>query len=128
MGHIGMTPQSVNAFGGFRTQGRGDKGQAVVDAGKVVEEAGAFSVVLELIPAELAARITSELSIPTIGIGAGVQCDGQIQVFHDLVGLSPYAFRHAKKYAEGWSSFGDALKSYADEVRKSEFPASEHSV
>lgn len=128
MGHIGMTPQSVHAFGGFRVQGKGEAAQAVIEAGRSVEQAGAFSVVLELIPTELSATITSELSIPTIGIGAGSRCDGQIQVFHDLVGLSPHRFRHAKRYAESWSTIEDALKAYADEVRKEAFPGPEHSA
>ena len=83
MGHVGMTPQSINAYGGFRVQGRGVSGQAVVDAAKRVEDAGAFSIVLELIPAELAARITEELEIPTIGIGAGPHCSGQVQVIYE---------------------------------------------
>lgn len=127
MGHVGMTPQSVNAFGGFKLQGKGDAGEAVLNDAKAVEAAGAFSVVLELIPAALSAAITSALAIPTIGIGAGVECDGQIQVFHDLVGLSQYRFKHAKRYAEGWDSFASALSSYAEEVRARGFPGAEHS-
>lgn len=127
MGHVGMTPQSVHAFGGFKLQGKGDAGQSVLDAAKRVEAAGAFSIVLELIPQDLASRITADLAVPTIGIGAGVGCDGQIQVFHDLVGLSSYRFKHAKAYADAWKLFGEALASYASEVRDGSFPATEHS-
>lgn len=128
MGHVGMTPQSVNLFGGFKVQGRDDAAEAVVQAALSVAEAGAFSIVLELVPAALAERITRELSIPTIGIGAGVGCDGQVQVFHDLVGLTPHRFRHAKRYVDAWSIFGDAIAEYAAEVRAKRFPQDENSV
>lgn len=128
MGHVGMTPQSVNLFGGFKVQGRDEAGEAVVQAAHAVADAGAFSIVLELVPAALAERITRELAIPTIGIGAGVGCDGQVQVFHDLIGLTPHRFRHAKRYVDAWSIFGDAIATYAAEVRSKQFPKDEHAV
>lgn len=127
MGHVGMTPQSVHAFGGFKVQGKGDAGDAVLAAARSVEAAGAFSIVLELVPRELSARITGSVGCPTIGIGAGAACDGQIQVFHDVLGLSPMKLRHAKRYAEGYALFVDALTKYGAEVRSSAFPEDEHS-
>ncbi len=126
MGHVGMTPQSVHAYGGFKIQGKGDSAEAVLGAARVVEEAGAFSIVLELIPADLAKLISKAIAIPTIGIGAGAGCDGQIQVFHDLVGLSPYRFKHAKRYVDGWELFSEGLATYAKEVREGTFPGPEH--
>ena len=122
MGHVGMTPQSVNAFGGFKVQGKGEAGADVQAAALAIQAAGAFSIVLELIPSPLAQSITSSLEIPTIGIGAGPFCDGQIQVFHDLVGLSPQVFRHAKRYTNAREAFASALSSYAAEVRGRAFP------
>ncbi len=123
MGHVGMTPQSVNAFGGFKMQGKGEAGADVQAAAHAIQEAGAFSIVLELIPSTLAQTITGSLEIPTIGIGAGPHCDGQIQVFHDLVGLSPHVFRHAKRYTNGREAFAAALSGYAAEVRGGAFPS-----
>lgn len=128
VGHIGMTPQSVNLFGGFKVQGRGEGEAAIVEAARVVANAGAFAVVLELIPAPLSEIITAEVPIPTIGIGAGVGCDGQIQVFHDMVGLTPHRFRHAKRYAETWSVLDGAIRGYAAEVRDRSFPTDDHAV
>ena len=128
MGHVGMTPQSVNAYGGFKVQGKGKEADVVTGAARSIQDAGAFSIVLELIPAALAKQITAELAIPTIGIGAGVDCDGQIQVFHDLVGLTPYRFKHAKRYINAWESFGTALSEYGADVRSREFPGPENSV
>src|SRR6202795_393721 len=118
MGHIGLTPQSVNAFGGFRVQGKTEEAadQLMRDA-RAVEAAGAFSIVLESIPRELAARITSELRIPTIGIGAGPECDGQILVLHDMIGLS---LGHAPKFARRYANVGEAIShavaAYAEDV------------
>lgn len=126
MGHVGMTPQSVNSFGGFRVQGRGDRADTVVEAAHAVEKAGAFSVVLEVIPGVVAKRITETVSIPTIGIGAGPDCDGEIQVWHDLLGISETVYRHAKAYADVGEITKNALKSYAEEVRKREFPTEEN--
>lgn len=126
MGHVGMTPQSVHSFGGFRVQGRGEAGNQVLQDAKVVEEAGAFAVVLELIPGELATSITGELSIPTIGIGAGSGCSGQIQVFHDIMGLSEKVHKHAKLYANAREQMVSGLAAYAQEVRSGEFPTPEN--
>jgi 3-methyl-2-oxobutanoate hydroxymethyltransferase len=127
MGHVGMTPQSINLYGGFRVQGKGDSGQAVITAAKEVENAGAFSIVLELIPAKLAAQITDDLHIPTIGIGAGVHCSGQVQVIYDILGLNPVALKHAKRYVAGHDCFVDAMKQYSAEVRDGTFPGEENS-
>ncbi|MBC8064716.1 MAG: 3-methyl-2-oxobutanoate hydroxymethyltransferase [Chlorobia bacterium] len=127
MGHVGMTPQSVNNFGGFRVQGRGEAGKDVVSKAKSIQDAGAYAIVLELIPADLAAQITAELSIPTIGIGAGQQCDGQIQVLHDILGLSSETFKHAKRFAEAENLLGKAIRDYSCEVRNESFPTVENS-
>ncbi len=127
MGHLGMTPQSVNKFGGHKVQGRGQAGCPIVDAARALEEAGAFSFVLELIPAELAADITSQVSIPTIGIGAGLECDGEVQVLHDVLGLTSHSFKHAKRYVDGKDLMLEALRNYAKEVRNREFPKPENS-
>jgi 3-methyl-2-oxobutanoate hydroxymethyltransferase len=129
MGHIGLTPQSVNALGGFRVQGKTDEagGQLLRDA-RAVEAAGAFSVVLESIPRELAANITAELRIPTIGIGAGPDCDGQILVIHDLLGLS---FGHQPKFARRYVNVGEiisrAAAEYCHDVQQGSFPSDEES-
>lgn len=127
MGHVGMTPQSVNAFGGFRVQGKGEDADQILKQAQEIEAAGAFAVVLELVPDSLSKRITECLDIPTIGIGAGADCDGQIQVFHDVVGLNTLHFRHAKRYAAGRSSFLRGIRKYAKDVREGRFPTSEHS-
>jgi 3-methyl-2-oxobutanoate hydroxymethyltransferase len=128
MGHVGMTPQSVNKFGGHRVQGKGDGAQEVLDSAAALDEAGVFSMVLELVPSALAQEVTRKVSCPTIGIGAGPYCDGQVQVLHDMLGLSVQKFRHAKRYAEGREAFVEALRSYASEVRDGGFPGSEHSI
>lgn len=122
MGHLGFTPQSVNLFGGHRVQGRGEAGDAIVAAAERLAAAGACAVVLELVPATLAERLTREVDLPTIGIGAGVGCDGQIQVLHDVLGLSERVFKHAKPYLDGRALVAGALKAYADEVRAGTFP------
>jgi 3-methyl-2-oxobutanoate hydroxymethyltransferase len=127
MGHVGMTPQSVNAFGGFRVQGRKAQGEQVMAEAKEIQDAGAFGIVLELIPADLAAKITEELDIPTIGIGAGPSCSGQIQVFHDVLGLNADVFKHAKVYVEGRKLLGDGLKTYVSEVKTGTFPTEDNS-
>jgi len=133
MGHIGLTPQSVHRMGGHKVQGqrRGERpGQRerVVEDALAVEDAGAFAVVLEGIPLDLAAEITSRLSIPTIGIGAGPHCDGQILVLHDVLGLCDrFVPKFAKRYAELWSAAGDAIAAYAREVRNGAFPNDVHS-
>ncbi len=129
MAHIGLTPQSVNKFGGFRVQGREvESARQLLRDAQAVQAAGAFAVVLELVAAPLAQLITSRLDIPTIGIGAGPDCDGQVQVFHDLLGLYPsFGPRHAHRYAEIGTSIEMALKQYVQEVGARLFPAAENS-
>lgn len=127
MGHVGMTPQSVNAFGGFRVQGRGEDSTVVREAACCVQEAGAFAIVLELMPAPLAATITSSLEIPTIGIGAGPDCDGEIQVFHDVAGLSSEVFKHSRDYVGARSAMVEGLTKYVSDVREKKFPTEENS-
>lgn len=127
MGHVGLTPQSVNVFGGYKVQGREtDSAIALVQDALALEAAGAFAVVLELVPAELAAMVSEELSIPTIGIGAGGGCDGQVQVFHDLLGLGTFVPKHAKRYAEVGDAIRSAIGAYAADVRSGAFPAEEN--
>ena len=128
MGHVGLTPQSVHQFGGYRIQGRGEAdARAILDDAMAVEQAGAFSVVLEGIPVQLAKEITQRLSIPTIGIGAGVHCDGQILVVHDMLGLfDDFTPRFVKRYANLKETIGGAVQSYMEEVRTEAFPAEEH--
>ncbi|PKQ37953.1 MAG: 3-methyl-2-oxobutanoate hydroxymethyltransferase [Actinobacteria bacterium HGW-Actinobacteria-1] len=127
MGHIGLTPQSVNVFGGFKVQGRETASAiALVQDALALEAAGAFAVVLELVPAELAAIVSEELSIPTIGIGAGGGCDGQVQVFHDLLGLGTFQPKHAKRYADVGDAIRSAISAYTAEVRSGAFPAEEN--
>ena len=130
MGHLGLTPQSVNQLGGYRVQGRDEAGaRQIIQDALALQDAGAFSVVLELVPTELASEITEMLDIPTIGIGAGPECDGQVQVFHDIMGLSlDFIPRHAKKYARIGDVIIDALGRYVDEVEKREFPTDAESV
>lgn len=129
MGHIGLTPQSVNQFGGFRVQGKDIfTAQQLLQDALAVEAAGAFSVVLELIPAPLAQEISERLRIPTIGIGAGPHCDGQVQVYHDLLGLHPsFGPRHSKQYANAGRVIQDALSTFIEEVKAGKFPTSENS-
>lgn len=124
MAHIGLTPQSVNQFGGFRVQGKdvNTAEQLMADA-LAVQDAGAFAVVLELLPAPLAQEITARLHIPTIGIGAGPHCSGQVQVFHDLLGLFPsFGPKHAKQYADAGEVILRALRQYVSEVQRGAFP------
>lgn len=122
MGHLGMTPQSVNAFGGFKVQGRDEKGDAIIADAKALEAAGCFALVLELIPAELAARITSELTIPTIGIGAGVDCDAQVLVWTDLMGLTPKPPKFARSYRDLRSEMSEGVKEWLLDVESGAFP------
>jgi 3-methyl-2-oxobutanoate hydroxymethyltransferase len=128
MGHIGLTPQSATMLGGFKTQGKTAKAarRLVVDA-HALGDAGCMSIVLEAIPAPVAARITAEVSIPTIGIGAGPDCDGQVLVYHDLLGLTEgHLPRFVKRYANLSREIRDALEAYASEVRAGSFPGEEH--
>ena len=127
MGHLGLTPQSVNVFGGYRVQGRGEDGQQLLQDAKALEAAGAFAVVLECVPAELAARVTEAVSIPTIGIGAGPDCDAQVLVWQDMAGLSPRTPKFVKRYADVAGVLGRAAQSFADEVTGGTFPAEENS-
>ncbi len=124
MGHLGFTPQSTHQLGGARVQAKDDAAALrLQEDARALQDAGAFAVVLELVPADLAARVTKDLSIPTIGIGAGPDCDGQVQVAHDLLGLYPdFVPRHAKQYANVWESVIDAYRGYVREVKSGEFP------
>ena len=128
VGHVGLTPQSVHALGGFRVQGRTpDDAERVVEDALAVEQAGAFMVVLEAIPAPLAAEITARLAIPTIGIGAGAACDGQVLVCNDLLGLDlSFEPRFVKRFARLEEIVVDAMQAYAAEVRAGTFPGPEH--
>jgi 3-methyl-2-oxobutanoate hydroxymethyltransferase len=127
MAHIGLTPQSINVLGGFKVQGRTDAQWAALEEdARLVSEAGAFSVVLEAIPAELARRITEAIPIPTIGIGASADCDGQILVMEDMLGLSPRVPKFVKKYGSIGAAIEGAIRDYAVEVRARRFPAEEH--
>ena len=127
MGHLGLTPQSVNVFGGYRVQGRGEDGEQVLQDAKALEAAGAFAVVLECVPAELAARVTGAVSIPTIGIGAGPGCDAQVLVWQDMAGLSPRTPKFVKRYADVAGVLGRAAQSFAEEVTGGQFPTEEYS-
>lgn len=129
MAHIGLTPQSVNAFGGFKVQGKDEEAaKNLIEAALAVEKAGAFAVVLECVPAKLAAIITEKLSIPTIGIGAGVECDGQILVYQDMLGMySDFTPKFVKKYENLGEKMNVAFKKYIEEVKDGVFPAEEHS-
>jgi 3-methyl-2-oxobutanoate hydroxymethyltransferase len=127
MGHVGLTPQAIHRMGGHRVQGRGEEGRARVLAdARAVEAAGAFAIVLEGMPAELAAELTASLSIPTIGIGAGVACDGQVLVMHDMLGLCEWTPSFVKQYAALGQLASQAARAFAEEVREAKFPAPEH--
>ncbi len=127
MGHIGFTPQSEHNLGGYRVQGRGNAGDDIVADAVALQEAGAFAVVMEMVPAEVAKRVTHELRIPTVGIGAGPDCDAQVLVWQDMAGLrrgrTP---RFVKRYADLAGVLSDAARAFADDVRGREFPAPEH--
>jgi 3-methyl-2-oxobutanoate hydroxymethyltransferase len=129
MGHVGFTPQSVHTLGGHRVQGReAQEAARLIDDARRLEEAGAFSIVVELVPADIAARITEAVGIPTIGIGAGVNCDGQVLVLPDLLGLNDqFAPRFLKKYADLASEVRRAVGEYASDVRGRTYPDQEHS-
>ena len=128
MAHVGLTPQSVNTLGGYKVVGRAEEADKVMADAKAIEAAGAFSVVVEKVPEGLAGRITAELSIPTIGIGAGVNCDGQVLVVDDMLGLfTDFRPKFVKRYAELGKAADEAIAGYAAEVRGRTFPAAEHS-
>ncbi|BDT95188.1 MULTISPECIES: 3-methyl-2-oxobutanoate hydroxymethyltransferase [Nocardia] len=128
MAHIGFTPQSVNTLGGFRVQGRGDGAEQLIADAIAVQEAGAFSVVMEMVPAELAGQVTRKLTIPTVGIGAGADTDAQVLVWQDMAG---YTSGKTAKFVKRFGNVGDELRAaaaaYADEVRRGTFPGPEHS-
>ncbi len=127
MGHVGLTPQAIHRMGGFRVQGRSDASRArVLRDARAVEQAGAFAVVLEGMPADLAQEITASLSIPTIGIGAGSGCDGQVLVMHDMLGLNDWTPSFVKQYANLGADAAKAARAFAEEVREGKFPAKEH--
>ncbi|MGK5444059.1 3-methyl-2-oxobutanoate hydroxymethyltransferase [Micromonospora sp. URMC 105] len=127
MAHIGFTPQSEHTLGGYRVQGRGDAADEVIADARAVAEAGAFAVVLEMVPGEVAKRITAELPIPTVGIGAGPDTDAQVLVWQDMAGLrTGRAPRFVKRYADLAGALTEATRRFADEVRGGEFPAAEH--
>ena len=130
MGHIGLTPQSVNQLGGFRTQGKtASAAKRLLEDAQILEEAGAFSIVLEAVPTQLAEYISKHISIPTIGIGAGVGCDGQVLVTHDLLGLfDRFTPKFVRKYANLHETMNKAFTDYIDDVESKRFPAAEHTV
>lgn len=129
MGHIGLTPQSVNVFGGFKVQGRQlESAKRLIDDAKRLEDAGAFSITLECVPAALSQKITEAVSIPTIGIGSGLSCDGQVLVYHDVLGMfSDFRPKFVKVFSDSGQSVMDGIKKYAEEVRSGAFPTEEHS-
>ena len=129
MGHIGLTPQSINAFGGYRVQGRDRRAAAqLLQDAKALEEAGAFAVVLELVPTQLAGLISRRLTVPTIGIGAGPECDGQVQVLHDMLGLfTDFVPRHARQFAKLAESMREAFTTYVKQVEDGSFPTDRQS-
>jgi 3-methyl-2-oxobutanoate hydroxymethyltransferase len=128
MGHVGLTPQSATKLGGFKAQGRtADAALRLLDDALALQEAGCFSIVLEAVPAPIAARITGLLDVPTIGIGAGASCDGQVLVWHDMLGMYSGAVpRFVKRYAEIADEIGEALEAYAQDVRAGSFPEEQH--
>lgn len=126
MAHVGLTPQSVNTLGGYRVQGRGEAAADLLKDAKELERAGAFALVLEAVPADLAAQVTEQLSIPTVGIGAGAGTDAQVLVWQDMAGLSPRVAKFVKTYANLGETLREAATSYADEVVNGAFPAEEH--
>jgi 3-methyl-2-oxobutanoate hydroxymethyltransferase len=129
VGHVGLTPQSIHRFGGFKVQGRGAEARAaLVAAAEALEQAGAFAVVLECIPSELAREVTERLTIPTIGIGAGPHCDGQVLVWHDLLGIEErIAPRFVRRYAQLGLAMREAIAAFAADVRRGDFPSADES-
>jgi len=127
MAHLGLTPQSVNAFGGYRVQGRGEDGERLLHDAKTLEAAGAFAVVLECVPAALASRVTESLDIPTVGIGAGPDCDAQVLVWQDMAGLTPQTAKFVKRYADVAGTLRAAAQAFAADVVAGSFPTEEFS-
>jgi 3-methyl-2-oxobutanoate hydroxymethyltransferase len=127
MGHLGLTPQSVNVLGGYRVQGRGEAGAALLREAHDLQDAGAFALVLEVVPAELATQVTNALDIPVIGIGAGPGCDAQVLVWQDLMGLSPdRGAKFVKRYADLYTGMRDAVRQWGDEVAAGTYPDESH--
>jgi 3-methyl-2-oxobutanoate hydroxymethyltransferase len=127
MGHLGLTPQSVHALGGYRVQGRGEAGQRLLQEAKLLQDAGCFALVLEVVPAELAAEVTASLDIPVIGIGAGAGCDAQVLVWQDLMGLSPdRGAKFVRQYHDLYRTMRDAVTSWGDDVASGAYPDEEH--
>ena len=129
LGHIGLLPQSLKTSGVYRVQGRAERDAlALIDRAAELQDAGCFAIVLECVPSDLGRRISERLDIPTIGIGAGPHCDGQVQVFHDLIGMfDGFTPKHSKRYAEAGKIIRDAVKSYVSEVKEGVFPDDAHS-
>jgi 3-methyl-2-oxobutanoate hydroxymethyltransferase len=128
MAHLGLTPQSVHALGGYRVQGRGEAGELLLQDAKALQEAGAFALVLEVVPAELATRVTASLAIPTIGIGAGTGCDAQVLVWQDMAGLTPPPGpKFVKRYADMRTVLTEAAQAFGTEVADGRYPTEEHS-
>jgi 3-methyl-2-oxobutanoate hydroxymethyltransferase len=129
MGHLGLTPQSINVFGGFKVQGKTESAaRALLEDAAALERAGVFAIVLELVPAQLARLLTERVGVPTIGIGAGPYCDGEVQVLHDVLGLHDFTPRHTKRYAELGAAIRDAVTTYVEEVRTRTFPTEQQSA
>ena len=128
MGHLGLTPQSINAFGGFKVQGKSEAAaRKLISDAKALEAAGAFAIVLEAVPAKLAALVTKEVDVPTIGIGAGAGCDGQILVYQDMLGMfSDFCPKFVKRFANVGEAMRDGFASSINEVREGSFPSAEH--
>ncbi len=127
MGHLGFTPQHVHEFGGHKVQARGDAADALATNANALADVGVFSIVLELVPRESARRVTEACPVPTVGIGAGPDCDGQIQVFHDIVGLTDKEYRHAKRYVDGYGLFREGISQYREDVKSGRFPEERNS-
>ncbi|GAA2382405.1 3-methyl-2-oxobutanoate hydroxymethyltransferase [Nonomuraea africana] len=127
MAHLGLTPQSVNTFGGYRVQGRGQAGDELLADAKALQEAGAFAVVLECVPAELAERVTTSITVPTVGIGAGAGTDAQVLVWQDLMGLTPRPAKFVRTYSDLAGEMDRAVRAFAAEVATGAFPTPEHS-
>ena len=128
MGHVGYTPQSVHALGGARVQGRGEAAERILADAKALQDAGAFAIVLELMPADVAARVSQAVAIPTIGIGSGPECDGQVLVLHDMLGLNErFHAKFVKTYANLAEQVRGAVRQYAEEVRAGRYPDAAHS-
>ena len=127
MAHVGLTPQAINTLGGFKTQGKTkDQWQPIIDDAKAVADAGAFAVVLEAMAEPLAATITKQIAIPTIGIGASNECDGQILVMEDMLGLSPRVPKFVKEFGKVGETIENAIKTYSDDVKSRQFPSPDH--